>query len=105
MRTKDVTEILKTLGWEPYRAEDGSMFAHYHLPDRIVGISYDVVDYGEDGGKFRLSADLTTVLIALLGNMLVVKYHRISMKIRCFLRKRISMLQLQISQKAMLRNL
>ncbi|WP_375621054.1 DUF6990 domain-containing protein [Bartonella sp. AA97HXZ] len=65
MRTKDVTEILKTLGWEPYRAEDGSMFAHYHLPDRIVGISYDVVDYGEDGGKFRLSADLTTAAYCL----------------------------------------
>ncbi|CDO48062.1 hypothetical protein BM1374166_00371 [Bartonella tribocorum] len=60
MQTKDVTEILKGLGWEPYRAEDGSMFAHYHLPDRIVGISYDVVDYGEDGEKFRLSANLTT---------------------------------------------
>ncbi|WP_375694053.1 DUF6990 domain-containing protein [Bartonella sp. AD24XZML] len=65
MRTKDVTEILKTLGWEPYRAEDGSMFAHYHLPDRIVGISYDVVDYGEDGEKFRLSADLTTAAYCL----------------------------------------
>ncbi|WP_375654442.1 MULTISPECIES: DUF6990 domain-containing protein, partial [unclassified Bartonella] len=65
MRTKDVTEILKTLGWEPYRAEDGSMFAHYHFPDRIVGISYDVVDYGEDGGKFRLSANLTTAAYCL----------------------------------------
>ncbi|WP_019219045.1 DUF6990 domain-containing protein [Bartonella florencae] len=65
MLTKDVTEILKTLGWEPYRAEDGSMFAHYHLPDRIVGISYDVVDYGEDGGKFRLSANLTTAAYCL----------------------------------------
>ncbi|WP_375641564.1 MULTISPECIES: DUF6990 domain-containing protein [unclassified Bartonella] len=65
MQTKDVTEILKTLGWEPYRAEDGSMFAHYHLPDRIVGISYDVVDYGEDGGKFRLSANLTTAAYCL----------------------------------------
>ncbi|WP_254473846.1 hypothetical protein, partial [Bartonella sp. B1098] len=66
MQTKDVTEILKTLGWEPYRAEDGSMFAHYHLPDRIVGISYDVVDYyGEDGEKFRLSANLTTAAYCL----------------------------------------
>ncbi len=65
MRTKDVTEILKTLGWEPYRAEDGSMFAHYHFPDRIVGISYDVVDSGEDGGKFRLSANLTTAAYCL----------------------------------------
>ncbi|MET3590511.1 hypothetical protein ABID23_001627, partial [Bartonella silvatica] len=60
MQTKDATEILKGLGWEPYRAEDGSMFAHYHLPDRIVGISYDVVDYREDGKEFQLSADLTT---------------------------------------------
>ncbi|QEE11937.1 hypothetical protein MNL01_02670 [Bartonella krasnovii] len=65
MQTKDVTEILKTLGWEPYRAEDGSMFAHYHLPDRIVGISYDIVDYGEDGEKFRLSANLTTAAYCL----------------------------------------
>ncbi len=65
MRTKDVTEILKGLGWESYRAEDGSMFAHYHFPDRIVGISYDVVDYGEEGGKFRLSADLTTAAYCL----------------------------------------
>ncbi len=60
MQTKDVTEILKRLGWEPYRDEVGDTFAHYHFPDRIVGISYDVVDYGEEGGKFRLSADLTT---------------------------------------------
>ncbi|WP_375692504.1 DUF6990 domain-containing protein [Bartonella sp. AP4SXKL] len=65
MQTKNVTEMLKTLGWEPYRAEDASMFAHYHLPDRIVGISYDVVDYGDDGGKFRLSANLTTAAYCL----------------------------------------
>ncbi len=65
MRTKDATKILKTLSWKPYRAEDGSMFVHYHLPDRIVGISYDVVDCGEDGEKFRLSANLTTAAYCL----------------------------------------
>ncbi len=94
MQTKDVTEILKKLCWEPYRDEVGDTFAYYHLPDRIVGISYDVVDYGEDGEKFGYQLILPLLLIALLANMLVVKYHRISMKIRCFLRKRISMLQL-----------
>ncbi|EJF86351.1 hypothetical protein [Candidatus Bartonella washoeensis] len=35
-------------------------FAYYYLPDRIVHILYDIVDYGEDGGKFRLSVNLTT---------------------------------------------
>ncbi|EJF75505.1 hypothetical protein MCO_01824, partial [Bartonella sp. DB5-6] len=65
MHTKDVTEILKKRGWEPYRDEVGDTFAHYYLPDRIVGISYDVVDYGEDGGKFRLSVNLTTAAYCL----------------------------------------
>ncbi|MBB4077357.1 hypothetical protein GGR08_001688, partial [Bartonella fuyuanensis] len=65
MKTKDVTEILKRLGWEIYRDEVGDTFAYYHLPDRIVGISYDVVDYGEDGGRLRLSVALTTAAYCL----------------------------------------
>ncbi|CAK01658.1 hypothetical protein predicted by Glimmer/Critica [Bartonella tribocorum CIP 105476] len=50
MQTKDVTEILKRLGWEPYRDEMDDMFAYYHLPDRIVRIHYGVIDYGRDSG-------------------------------------------------------
>ncbi|WP_039760111.1 DUF6990 domain-containing protein [Bartonella queenslandensis] len=66
MQTKDVTEILKRLGWEPYRdKDDGSTWAHYHLLDRIIGIGYDVKNYGEDGEKFRLSAKLTTAAYCL----------------------------------------
>uniref|UniRef100_UPI0038573634 DUF6990 domain-containing protein n=1 Tax=Bartonella sp. AU15XJBT TaxID=3019087 RepID=UPI0038573634 len=65
MKTKDVTEILKRLGWETYRHEVGDTFAYYHLSDRIIRILYDVVDYGEDGGKLRLSVDLTTAAYCL----------------------------------------
>ncbi|WP_273718281.1 MULTISPECIES: DUF6990 domain-containing protein [Bartonella] len=65
MQTKDVTEILKRLGWEPHRDEVGDTFAYYHLSDRIIRILYDVVDYGEDGGRLRLSVDLTTAAYCL----------------------------------------
>ncbi|WP_019220840.1 DUF6990 domain-containing protein [Bartonella senegalensis] len=65
MQTKDVTEILKRLGWETHRHEVGDTFAYYHLSDRIIRILYDVVDYREDGGKLRLSVDLTTAAYCL----------------------------------------
>ncbi|EJF86707.1 hypothetical protein ME1_01372, partial [Bartonella vinsonii subsp. arupensis OK-94-513] len=51
MQTKDATEILKKVGWEPHRDEIGDMFAYYHLPDRIVRIHYGVIDYGQDSGR------------------------------------------------------
>ncbi|WP_375683806.1 DUF6990 domain-containing protein [Bartonella sp. AP285QHHD] len=65
MKTKDVTEILKRLGWEIYRDEVGDTFAYYHFSDRIIRILYDVVDYGEDGGRLRLSVALTTAAYCL----------------------------------------
>ncbi|WP_375681468.1 MULTISPECIES: DUF6990 domain-containing protein [unclassified Bartonella] len=65
MKTKDVTEILKRLGWEIYRDEVGNTFAYYHFSDRIIRILYDVVDYGEDGGRLRLSVALTTAAYCL----------------------------------------
>ncbi|WP_273783972.1 DUF6990 domain-containing protein [Bartonella sp. AU15XJBT] len=65
MQTKDVTEILKRLGWEPYRDNVGDTFAHYHLPDRIIGIGYSVKNYGERGKEFLLSANLTTAAYCL----------------------------------------
>ncbi|WP_375643910.1 MULTISPECIES: DUF6990 domain-containing protein [unclassified Bartonella] len=65
MRTKDATEILKRLGWEPHRDEVGDTFAYYYLSDRIVHILYDIVNYGENGGKFRLSVNLTTAAYCL----------------------------------------
>ncbi|WP_040297166.1 DUF6990 domain-containing protein [Bartonella taylorii] len=65
MRTKDATEILKRLGWETHRDEVGDTFAYYYLSDRIVRILYDVVNYGENGGKFRLSVNLTTAAYCL----------------------------------------
>ncbi|UNF44463.1 hypothetical protein MNL07_02955 [Bartonella krasnovii] len=65
MKKKDVTEILKRLGWEPHRDEVEDTFAYYHLSDRIIRILYDVVDYGEDDGKLRLSVDLTTAAYCL----------------------------------------
>ncbi|EJF77840.1 hypothetical protein MCO_00758 [Bartonella sp. DB5-6] len=60
MQTKDVTEILKKVGWEPHRDEMGDMFAYYHLPDRIVRIHYGVIDYGRDSGRLWVSVSLTT---------------------------------------------
>ncbi|WP_273783974.1 DUF6990 domain-containing protein [Bartonella sp. AU15XJBT] len=65
MRTKDATEILKKRGWETHRDEVGDTFAYYYLPDRIVHILYDIVNYGENGGKFRLSVNLTTAAYCL----------------------------------------
>uniref|UniRef100_UPI0035CF68F2 DUF6990 domain-containing protein n=2 Tax=unclassified Bartonella TaxID=2645622 RepID=UPI0035CF68F2 len=67
MQTKDVTEILKKHSWEPHRDEVGDTFAYYHLSDRIIRILYDVVDYGEDGGKLWLSVSLTTAAYCLAG--------------------------------------
>ncbi|VEJ46088.1 Uncharacterised protein [Bartonella vinsonii] len=60
MQTKDATEILKRLGWEPHRDKMGDMFAYYHLPDRIVRIHYGVIDYGRDSGRLWVSVSLTT---------------------------------------------
>ncbi len=65
MQTKDATEILKRLGWELHRDEVGDTFAYYYLSDRIVHILYDIVNYGENGGKFRLSVNLTTAAYCL----------------------------------------
>ncbi|WP_208434708.1 DUF6990 domain-containing protein [Bartonella taylorii] len=65
MKTKDATEILKRLGWKTYRHEVGDTLAYYHLSDRIIRILYDVVDYGEDGGRLRLSVALTTAAYCL----------------------------------------
>ncbi|WP_404978445.1 DUF6990 domain-containing protein, partial [Bartonella sp. ML69XJBT] len=65
MQTKDATEILKRLGWEPHRDEMGDMFAYYHLPDRIVRIHYGVIDYGRDSGRLWVSASLTTAAYCL----------------------------------------
>ncbi len=67
MQTKDVTEILKKHSWEPHRDEVGDTFAYYHLSDRIIRILYEVVDYGEDGGKLWLSVSLTTAAYCLAG--------------------------------------
>ncbi len=43
----------------------GDIFAYYYLSDRIVHILYDIVNYGENGGKFRLSVNLTTAAYCL----------------------------------------
>ncbi|WP_039761861.1 DUF6990 domain-containing protein, partial [Bartonella queenslandensis] len=76
MQTKDVTEILKRLGWEPHRDEVGDTFAYYHLSDRIIRIFYDIVDYGEDGGRLRLSVALTTAAYCLAEEYSVGKQSR-----------------------------
>ncbi len=65
MQTKDATEILKRLGWEPHRDEMDDMFAYYHLPDRIVRIHYGVIDYGRDSGRLWVSVSLTTAAYCL----------------------------------------
>ncbi len=65
MQTKDATEILKKVGWEPHRDEMGDMFAYYHLPDRIVRIHYGVIDYGRDSGRLWVSVSLTTAAYCL----------------------------------------
>lgn len=43
MKTKDVTSILKALGWKAFTDEVGDKYTHYDLPDRVVQIIYGVL--------------------------------------------------------------
>ncbi len=42
MRTRDVTPVLKALGWKAYTDEVGDKYTHYELSDRVVEIIYSV---------------------------------------------------------------
>jgi len=42
MKIKEVTDILKSIGWKTYKDEVGDRGADFHLPDRTVSIGYGI---------------------------------------------------------------
>ena len=48
MKTKEVTEILKGLGWQAYTDEVGDKYTHFRLPDRTAQIIYGVRKFRDD---------------------------------------------------------
>jgi hypothetical protein len=46
MKTKDLTKILKTLGWTTGSA-DGDRFAHFQLSDRLIQLLYGIETYNK----------------------------------------------------------
>ncbi len=64
MQIKDVTKILKKLGWILYRDDINNHYACYDLSDRFVDIGYEV-KYGWKDRKLILEANLTTPLYFL----------------------------------------
>jgi hypothetical protein len=59
MKTKEVTPILKSLGWKAFTDEVGDKYTHYELPDRIVQIIYGVCKT-TDHQKFESTISLST---------------------------------------------
>jgi len=59
MKTKEATNILKSIGWEVYKDEVGDRGAYFILPDRIVDIIYgiDRVTHQEFSAMLSLSTD------------------------------------------------
>ncbi|WP_416172517.1 DUF6990 domain-containing protein [Agrobacterium salinitolerans] len=42
MRTKEITQVLKSLGWKAFTDEVGDKYINYYLPDRVAQIIYGV---------------------------------------------------------------
>ena len=63
MKTREVTKILKNLGWQAFTDEVGDKYTHYHLPDRIVEIIYGVSGY-EDEQWLESTLSLTTAVFS-----------------------------------------
>lgn len=59
MRTRDVTPVLKALGWKAYTDEVGDKYTHYELSDRVVEIIYSV-RRGLDHQDFRAMLSVST---------------------------------------------
>lgn len=60
MKTKEVTPILKSLGWKAFTDEVGDNYSRYELPDRIVQTVYGVrtaPDHQEFESTLSLSTD------------------------------------------------
>jgi hypothetical protein len=47
MTTARVTQILKELGWNHDRDEVGDDYAFFHLPDRMVRLTYTIINFRE----------------------------------------------------------
>jgi len=62
MKTKEATEIIKLIGWKVYKDEVGDRGAYFILPDRIVGILYDVRKQLHDQ-KLSVVLSVSTALI------------------------------------------
>lgn len=48
MKIKEVTDVLKALGWRAYTDEVGDKSTRFCLPDRTVQIIYGIRKYGEE---------------------------------------------------------
>lgn len=59
MRTRDVTPVLKALGWKAYTDEVGDKYTHNELSDRVVEIIYSV-RRGLDHQDFRAMLSVST---------------------------------------------
>lgn len=60
MKTKDVTQVLKSLGWSIRTDEVGDKVAYYKLPDRTVCTIYGIRNFSDDqqlDGTLSLSTD------------------------------------------------
>ena len=63
MKTREVTKILKNLGWRAFTDEVGDKYTHYYLSDRIVEIIYGVSGY-EDEQWLESTLSLTTAVFS-----------------------------------------
>jgi len=59
MRTKEATEVIKSIGWKAYKDEVGDRGAYFILPDRIIDIIYDVQELFHRQ-KFRVILSVST---------------------------------------------
>ncbi|MFC6656755.1 DUF6990 domain-containing protein [Roseibium salinum] len=73
MKTKEVTQLLKTLGWHTYTDEVGDKFSLFHLPDRVVDLGYGIRKYGREQ---QLEADVTASTEASCGCKAIDPGHR-----------------------------
>ena len=59
MKTREVTRILKSLGWQAFTDEVGDKYTHYHLADRTVEIFYCIRKL-KDEQSLKATLSLTT---------------------------------------------
>lgn len=67
MKTKEVTQILKSLGWKAFTDEVGDKYTHYELPDRVVQIIYGIRKFSQDEQfEAMLSASTSAFSVACM---------------------------------------